>query len=167
MTIFAGQRPAAIVTEIAGTTRDVVQTTLNISGYPVVLSDTAGIREVDSDIVEKEGIKRSINEAKEANFLLLIMDSRSLTNALKSDPSENIAERISLYCKNYQAQLGIQNILSRTKYLIVANKSDLLQTDEVELLRQSTLTNFVITSCKTEAGISDLLKSMSVNFEQM
>ena len=56
---LSGQRPAAIVTEIAGTTRDVIETPVNIGGYPVLLSDTAGLRETD-DIVEKEGVLRAV-----------------------------------------------------------------------------------------------------------
>ena len=54
-----GQRPAAIVSPIPGTTRDVVETALNVGGYPVLLSDTAGLRETE-DIVEKEGVSRAL-----------------------------------------------------------------------------------------------------------
>ena len=52
-------REVAIVSEIAGTTRDVVETHLNIDGYPVIISDTAGIRE-SKDEIEKKGIKLSL-----------------------------------------------------------------------------------------------------------
>ena len=64
-----GQRPAAIVSPIAGTTRDVVETALNISGYPVLISDTAGLRE-SSDLIEKEGISRALERCV---ILLLLM----------------------------------------------------------------------------------------------
>lgn len=56
---FLGQRPAAIVSPIAGTTRDVIETALNIGGYPVLVNDTAGLR-ATSDIVEKEGVRRAL-----------------------------------------------------------------------------------------------------------
>lgn len=59
MFLFTGQRPAAIVTDIAGTTRDVIETHVNIGGFPVLLSDTAGLRETQ-DIVEKEGVNRAV-----------------------------------------------------------------------------------------------------------
>ncbi len=52
------QREAAIVSEIPGTTRDVVEVTLNIAGYPVLLGDTAGIR-MTTDTIEQEGINRA------------------------------------------------------------------------------------------------------------
>ena len=58
---YTGQRPAAIVSPIAGTTRDVIESTLNIAGYPVILSDTAGLRETNDEI-EKEGVRRAIEK---------------------------------------------------------------------------------------------------------
>jgi tRNA modification GTPase len=56
-----GQRPAAIVSSIPGTTRDVIESTLNIAGFPILLSDTAGLRETQ-DIIEKEGVKRAMEK---------------------------------------------------------------------------------------------------------
>lgn len=53
-----GQRPAAIVSPVAGTTRDVVEVALNVGGYPLVLSDTAGLRDA-TDPVEQEGVTRA------------------------------------------------------------------------------------------------------------
>ena len=56
---FLGQRPAAIVSPLAGTTRDVVETALNLGGYPLLLSDTAGLRD-SQELIEKEGVKRAL-----------------------------------------------------------------------------------------------------------
>lgn len=56
--LHPGQRPAAIVSPIAGTTRDVVETALDIGGFPVLLSDTAGLRD-SPDLVEREGVRRA------------------------------------------------------------------------------------------------------------
>lgn len=72
-------KDTAIVSDIAGTTRDVVQAHLDISGFPVVLQDTAGIRET-TDVIEAEGVKRSYKSAKMADLLLLIVDSSEINN---------------------------------------------------------------------------------------
>lgn len=55
---LAGQKPTAIVSSIPGTTRDVLETTLNIGGYPIIMSDTAGLRDSE-DPIEREGVKRA------------------------------------------------------------------------------------------------------------
>ena len=74
------KRDAAIVSEEEGTTRDVIETYLNIDGYPVILADTAGIRKAKNK-VEKEGIKRAIKKAKEADLTLVIIDvSKKIIN---------------------------------------------------------------------------------------
>ena len=59
-------RDVAIVSEIAGTTRDVLETHLNIDGYPVIISDTAGIRIQAKSEIEKKGIKLALKKAEEA-----------------------------------------------------------------------------------------------------
>ena len=69
-------RDVAIVSEIAGTTRDVIETHLNIDGYPVIISDTAGIRD-SKDEIEKKGIKLSLNKAEEADLKLLVIDAKN------------------------------------------------------------------------------------------
>ena len=83
-------RDVAIVSEIAGTTRDVIETHLNIDGYPVIISDTAGIRE-SKDEIEKKGIKLSLNRAEEADLKLVVVDAKSLdfTDVLKGLLDEN------------------------------------------------------------------------------
>jgi small GTP-binding protein domain len=70
-------RDVAIVSEIAGTTRDVIETHLNIDGYPVIVSDTAGIRE-SKDEIEKKGIKLSLNRAEESDLKLVVVDGKNL-----------------------------------------------------------------------------------------
>ncbi|PPR08475.1 MAG: tRNA modification GTPase MnmE [Proteobacteria bacterium] len=72
-------KDTAIVSDIAGTTRDVVQSHLDIAGFPVVLQDTAGIRQTD-DVIEAEGVKRSYKSAELADLLLLVVDSSEINN---------------------------------------------------------------------------------------
>ncbi len=70
------KRDAAIVSDEAGTTRDVIEIYLNIDGYPVILADTAGIREAKND-VEKKGISLAINKYKEADLNIVVIDNTS------------------------------------------------------------------------------------------
>ena len=68
-------REAAIVTSEPGTTRDVIEVHMTIAGFPVLLMDTAGIRET-SGVVEKEGINRSLNRLKDADLILWLQDNQ-------------------------------------------------------------------------------------------
>ncbi|MCL2474330.1 MAG: tRNA uridine-5-carboxymethylaminomethyl(34) synthesis GTPase MnmE [Alphaproteobacteria bacterium] len=72
------KRDIAIVSPIAGTTRDTIEVHLDIKGYPVVLIDTAGLRERPQDEIEKEGIKRALKRAKEADLRILVLDGMAL-----------------------------------------------------------------------------------------
>jgi tRNA modification GTPase len=68
------QKEVAIVTEIPGTTRDVLHAQINIAGIPLHITDTAGLRE-STDIIEQEGIKRAQAEIKKADIILWVVDS--------------------------------------------------------------------------------------------
>jgi len=72
---YFSKRDVAIVSEIAGTTRDVIETHLNLDGYPVILSDTAGIRNSKNEI-EKKGIKIALNRAEDADLKLVIISAK-------------------------------------------------------------------------------------------
>jgi len=99
---YLSKRDVAIVSEIAGTTRDVIETHLNLDGYPVVVSDTAGIRSSKNEI-EKKGIKIALKRAEDADLKLVIVSVKNLdfTSVLKK-------------------------LLSK-KAILVVNKSDLLK----------------------------------------
>lgn len=86
------RRGAAIVSEEAGTTRDVIEVRLDLAGLPVVVADTAGIRETDA-AVEKEGIRRSIATAAEADLVIWLTD---VTTGEAVLPQEllSVAERV-------------------------------------------------------------------------
>lgn len=77
------QREVAIVSNIAGTTRDVIEGHLDIGGYPIILQDTAGINESTGDEIEKEGIKRAKNIGIEADIKIIMFDASA------SDPDYN------------------------------------------------------------------------------
>ena len=74
---YLSKRDAAIVSEIAGTTRDVIETHLNLDGYPVILSDTAGIRSSKNEI-EKKGIKIALKRAEDADLRLVIISAKNV-----------------------------------------------------------------------------------------
>jgi len=82
---YLSKRDVAIVSEIAGTTRDVIETHLNLDGYPVIVSDTAGIRNSKNEI-EKKGIKIALNRAEDADLRLIIVSAKNVdfTSLLKS-----------------------------------------------------------------------------------
>jgi len=74
---YFSKRDAAIVSEIAGTTRDVIETHLNFDGYPVIVSDTAGIRRSKNEI-EKKGIKIALKRAEDADLRLVIVSTKNV-----------------------------------------------------------------------------------------
>jgi len=87
---YLSKRDAAIVSEIAGTTRDVIETHLNLDGYPVIISDTAGIRNSKNEI-EKKGIKIALKRAEDADLSLVIVPSKivDFTSVLKDLLNKN------------------------------------------------------------------------------
>lgn len=74
------QRDVAIVSATAGTTRDVIETRLDIGGYPVVIADTAGLRE-SLDEIEQEGIRRAVSKARDADMKLAMFDAAEKPDA--------------------------------------------------------------------------------------
>ena len=74
---FLNQKDISIISNIAGTTRDIIESHLEIAGFEVIISDTAGIRE-SNDPIEKEGIKRAINKSKKADIKIIILDASNI-----------------------------------------------------------------------------------------
>ncbi len=87
---YLSNRDVAIVSEIAGTTRDVIETHLNINGYPVIISDTAGIRD-SKDEIEKKGIKLALQKAEESDLKIVVLHPENLDfkTFLEDSNSEN------------------------------------------------------------------------------
>lgn len=95
------RRDAAIVSAEAGTTRDVIEVRLDLDGYPVIVSDTAGIREAGGQI-EREGIRRSLSASRDANLTLWLSES-----GLDSPPKE--ISRETLLAVRTKTDLGLPN----------------------------------------------------------
>jgi len=102
-------RDVAIVSEIAGTTRDVIEAHLNLDGYPVVISDTAGIRQ-SHDEIEKKGIKLALKRAEDADLNIIVIEPKSVDftgflNDLVSEKSIIVINKIDLGYKNVNQQI--------------------------------------------------------------
>ena len=134
---YLSNRDVAIVSEIAGTTRDVIETHLNIDGYPVIVSDTAGIRESKNEI-EKKGIKLSLNRAEEADLKLVVVDAKNLdfTDVLRGLLDQNA--------------------------ILVINKSDLL---DGEIDSEIKKLNHVLISIKENLNIDELILKIKNNLK--
>ena len=130
-------REVAIVSEIAGTTRDVVETHLNIDGYPVIISDTAGIRE-SKDEIEKKGIKLSLKKAENADLKLVVVDAKSIDLS------------------------GFLNDLLKKDAILVINKSDL---SKEKLDSEVSKFNHVLISLKDNLNIDKLILKIKNNLE--
>ena len=107
---YLSRREVAIVSEIAGTTRDVIETHLNIDGLPVVISDTAGIRDSKNEI-EKKGIKIALKRAEDADLNIVVIEPKSVyfTALLKDLISDK-----SILVIN-KSDLGIDNMVNEYK----------------------------------------------------
>ena len=131
------KREVAIVSEIAGTTRDVVETRLNIDGFPVIISDTAGIRD-SKDEIEKKGIRLSLKKAENADLKLVVIDAKSV----------NLS--------------GFLNDLLKNDAILVVNKSDLLKE---KLDPQILKLNHVLISLKENLNIENLISKIKNNLK--
>ncbi len=124
---YISRREVAIVSEIAGTTRDVIETHLNIDGLPVVVSDTAGIRD-SKDEIEKKGIKLALKRAEDADLSIVVIEPKSghFTGFLK----ELISDK-SIIVIN-KSDLGIDEMVNEYKkynpiYISLKNEKNLDQ----------------------------------------
>ena len=78
------KREAAIVSDIAGTTRDIIEVNSEVHGIPVTFIDTAGLRE-SNDIIEKQGIERALEKAEQADIILQLVDSKEMPVSIEND----------------------------------------------------------------------------------
>lgn len=122
------RRDAAIVSATAGTTRDVIEVHLNLGGYPVVLADTAGLRDAGDD-VETEGVRRALDRAESGDLILAVFDGAVLPDL---DPKTRS--------------------LVDDQTVVVVNKSDLgvIDPNDVD-------PGWLPVSAKTGAGFEELL----------
>ena len=134
---YLSKRDVAIVSEVSGTTRDVIETHLNLDGYPVIVSDTAGIRDSKNEI-EKKGIKLALKKAEDADLKLVIIDAKS---------------------NDFTAILG--DLMDKNAILVV-NKSDLFNgTIDKQFKKYS----HVLISIKNNSNLDQLIKKIKSKLE--
>ncbi len=126
----------AIVTEIPGTTRDVIEEAVDLGGIKVHLLDTAGIRETD-DVVEREGIKRSRAAQEESDLRLIVIDG--------SEPFTT-------------DDFSLMKDAATAKHVVVVNKADLPLQADLSALAGGVTT--VSVSAKTGAGVEALMEEI-------
>jgi len=130
---YLSRRDVAIVSEIAGTTRDVIETHLNIDGFPVVVSDTAGIRD-SKDEIEKKGIKLALKSAHDADLNIVVIEPKSA---------------------NFTGFL--KELANNSKSILIVNKSDLGTHDMVHEFKTY---NPIYISLKNEKNLDQLISTI-------
>ncbi len=120
---YFSKRDVAIVSEIAGTTRDVIETHLNLDGYPVIVSDTAGIRNSKNEI-EKKGIKIALNRAEDADLKLVIVSAKNVdfTGVLKDLLTKNA---ILVINKSDLIKGKLNSKFKKYEHVLISIKKDL------------------------------------------
>ncbi|MDC4282464.1 tRNA uridine-5-carboxymethylaminomethyl(34) synthesis GTPase MnmE [Acinetobacter baumannii] len=132
----------AIVTDIAGTTRDVLHEKISLNGLPITLTDTAGLRET-GDIVEKEGIRRAIKEIEQADLLLLVYDLNQGDDPLKL------------------AQEYFSEHIEPRRLMLIGNKCDLTgQSAEISDYQGF---RHITVSAKQEMGVQGLVDAITAH----
>lgn len=129
------RREAAIVSSIAGTTRDIIEAHLDLGGYPVILADTAGLRE-SKDAIEGEGVRRALVRAEKADLKLILFDGNIWPEL---DP--------------------VTSTLIDENSIIVINKMDLIGKTKLKTSNPKTQ-NTLFISVKTGQGIAELLDTI-------
>ena len=128
------KRDVVIVSDIAGTTRDAIDIHLDLNGYPVIITDTAGIRETE-EAIERQGVEIAYQKIQDADLLICLYDASQDTVQV----FDNIAKTF------------------HNKMLYVANKSDNLTAEQCSSLLSAG--NLVI-SAKHQQGIDSLLSAI-------
>lgn len=133
----------AIVTDIPGTTRDIIEEYVNIKGIPAKITDTAGIRSTQ-DIVEKIGVDKAHEAIKEADLIIMVISAD--TGILEEDRE-------------------VLNSISGNKSLVMINKTDLVDRQQIDKIREQLKTDIILeASVINELGIEELEAKISELF---
>ena len=171
----------SIVTDIAGTTRDVVEKNINIRGLPIILKDTAGIRESDN-VVEKIGVKKSFDEEKNADLVIVLNDKNRTLNekrhihvfnksdiktpdrkydiAISAKEENNIEELKEIVYKRLISNKGVSDTILTSKRQCVATEKALKHTkDAFTLLNEGGSLELVVEDINRSIDFLDSITS--------
>jgi tRNA modification GTPase len=146
------KRDVAIVTDEPGTTRDLIEVRLDLSGYPVTLVDTAGLRE-SFNKVEEEGIRRAQKRSIESDLVLWLQPS----DAAEENPPEEISKNAKLWIVRSKADLNPK----------AANKNDILVSAKTGLGIETLIEKLTAFSCKKFEGETDSVIFMRERHRQL
>jgi len=150
-------KEVAIVSQVAGTTRDIVEAHLDVDGFPVILADTAGLRE-SAEQIEAEGIKRAVKKAEQADLVLFVQDAS--TNQAENIPKA-LLEKRSITIWNKKDLCNKKNIKNR--HYISAKTGEgisALWNEIKQILLDSTTNGAVITRERYRVALKECLKSL-------
>lgn len=152
------QRDVSIVTDIEGTTRDIIESHYDINGYPVIISDTAGLRE-SKDVVESEGISRAKKCAMNADLLLLLIDGQKLEQHFKCDEKIDLEKYQEEYLRRLKLESGVERNILR-----VVNKVDLMSPQRRQELESA---NVLAISCTKSINVQKVVEEITSNLKQL
>lgn len=136
------EKDIALVSDVHGTTRDFLETKIQLNGLLLTITDTAGIRDNSTDVLEMKGIERSIDKANNADIIVIVVDGSSCLNI--GDEINFLNDKIK-WNKN-------------KKIILCINKSDLFNRDSISLEH---FNRFSLTSTISSNGIDDFIKMLS------
>lgn len=143
LNLFAGEE-RAIVTDIAGTTRDTIEETVMVRGIALSLIDTAGIRSTE-DIVERIGVEKAKKAAEDADLILYLADA-----------TEQVTEE----------EKELLSLIARKRSIILLNKIDLCEMPDTSVLEKLTGQKVLCISVKKEEGLDELYDTIEQMFFQ-
>ena len=166
-------REAAIVSTHAGTTRDVIEVHLDLGGYPVILADTAGIREA-GDEVESEGVRRALTQAQQADLKLVVVDAAefgridSLTKRIIGPDSVVVANKRDLVPDAAQIVSDLNSLFPARAVVAVSAKTGEGMPELLDLLQTAARDSFmvnageapVITRARHRAALEECLAAL-------
>lgn len=156
---YLANKEAAIVSSIAGTTRDIIDVPLEINGYKIVVGDTAGIRSVSvaSDVIEKEGIRRAKEKSLTGDLVLAVLP---VCEEVNYDELQSHLNTLKAQNREVLVILNKEDLLAKEK-----PRSDILKEFSGKLDLDSS--KIFLVSCTSGTGMNDLVSGLTQSFKHI